>query len=307
MKQLYSNAQLLKHWLGFTSHIVEVNGTQLHFVDSGGKGPVLICLPGWPQTWYSYRSVALPLADSFRVIVIDIRGMGSSATPASGYDKKTMATDVYKLMGLLSIGKASVLGHDIGGMVASSLAHNYPDVIERLILADGLHPNEGMMQMKLIPPQETFGGKIDQQQPYMWWMSFNQVKELPEKLLEGRYRYLLDWLFDYVMVDSSKMPDFERNVYAYVYNQSERIRASNGWYQAFPQDIADAQHYSKLRMPVLGIASNVASGFYQYALPTIAENYQLVNLENTGHFMFEENPSGVYEAILMYLNTGKTE
>jgi pimeloyl-ACP methyl ester carboxylesterase len=304
MEQVYNDEQLIKHWPGFTSHVVEVNGIQLHFVDGGGIGPVLICLPGWPQTWYSYRSVAVPLADHFRVIVVDIRGMGSSATPASGYDKKTMATDVYELMRLLGISKAYVMGHDIGGMVACSLAYNYPEVVERLILADGLHPNEGMMQMKLMPPPETFGEKIDHQQPYTWWMSFNQVKELPEKLLEGRYRYLLDWLFDYVMVDSSKMPDFERNVYAHVYNQPERIRASNGWYQAFNQDIADAKNYSKLQMPVLGIASNVSSGFYKYALPTIAENYQLLNLENTGHYMFEENPSGVCEAILIYLNSG---
>lgn len=301
MEQVYSDEQLIKHWPGFTSHVMEVNGTQLHFVDGGGEGQVLICLPGWPQTWYSYRSVALPLADHFRVIVVDIRGMGSSATPASGYDKKTMATDVYELMRLLGIGRAYVMGHDIGGMVACSLAHNYPEVVERLILADGLHPNEGMMQMKLMPPPETFGEKIDHQQPYTWWMSFNQVKELPEKLLEGRYRYLLDWLFDYVMVDSSKMPDFDREVYAYVYNQPERIRASNGWYQAFNQDIADAKNYSKLKMPVLGIASNVSYGFYQYTLPTIAENYQLLNLENTGHYMFEENSTGVCEAILKYL------
>jgi hypothetical protein len=54
-------------------------------------------------------------------------------------------------------------------------------------------------------------------------------------------------------------------------------------------------------MPVLGIASNVSSGFYQYSLPMIAENYQLVNLENTGHFMFEENSSGIYETIMTYL------
>ncbi|WP_255563132.1 alpha/beta fold hydrolase [Mucilaginibacter sp. 21P] len=267
----------------------------------GGTGPVLLCLPGWPQTWYSYRSVALPLAGQYTVIVVDIRGMGSSATPPAGYDKKTMATDIYRLMGLLGIGRANVLGHDIGGMVAASLAHNYPDVVERLILADGLHPNEGTMQMKLIPDPGTFGDKIDQQQPYTWWMSFNQVKDLPEKLLEGRYRFLLDWLFGYVMVDDSKMPDFERNIYASVYDQPERIRASNAWYQAFNQDIADAQHYSRLQMPVLGIASNVSYGYYQYALPAIADDHQLVHLESTGHYMFEENPLAVYEAIIAFL------
>jgi len=212
-----------------------------------------------------------------------------------------MATDVYELMLKLGITKAHVLGHDIGGMVAASLAHNFPDAVESLILADGPHPNEGMMQMKLVPAPGTFGDKIDNQQPYSWWMGFNQVKGLPEKLLEGRYRYLLDWLFHYVMVDDSKMPDFERNVYAAVYDQPERIRASNAWYQTFALDIEDAKSYAKLQMPVLGLASNVSYGYYQYALPAIAERFKLIHLEDTGHYMFEENPAGVIKAINEHL------
>jgi len=300
MKTQYQDEELIKNWPGFTSQIIDVNATQLHYVD-GGTGPVLICLPGWPQTWYSYRAIAPQLAAHFRVIVVDIRGMGSSAMPLAGYDKKTMATDVYEMMRKLGITKAHVLGHDIGGMVAASLAHNFPDVVESLILADGLHPNEGMMQMKLMPAPGTFGDKIDNQQPYTWWMGFNQVKGLPEKLLEGRFRYLLDWLFHYVMVDDSKMTDFERSVYAAVYDQPERIRASNAWYQTFGQDIEDAKTYSKLRMPVLGLASNVSYGYYQYALPGIAEEYKLVHLEDTGHYMFEENPDAVINAITEHL------
>lgn len=303
METIYQDEQLIKNWPGFSNHHIEVNGTQLHYVD-GGTGPVLICLPGWPQTWYSYHAVAPGLAAKFRVIVIDIRGMGSSATPASGYDKKTMAADVYELMLKIGVTKAPVLGHDIGGMVAASLAHNYPNVVESLILADGLHPDEGMIQMKLMPPSGTFGEKIDNQQPYTWWMSFNQVKELPEKLLEGRFRYLLDWLFNYVMVDDSMMTDFDRNVYAAIYNQPERIRASNAWYQAFNQDIEDAKTYSKLDMPLLGLASNVSFGYYQYALPVIANQYKLSHLENTGHYMFEENPDAVIDAITDFLKAG---
>nr|WP_249665326.1 alpha/beta hydrolase [Mucilaginibacter sp. Bleaf8] len=274
----------------------------MHYVD-GGKGPVLTCLPGWPQTWYSYLPIAPKLAEQFHVIVIDIRGMGSSAMPASGYDKKTMAADVYELTLTLGITKAHVLGHDIGGMVAASLAYNFWEAIISLILADGLHPSEDMMQMKLMSPAGTFGEKTDHQQPYTWWMGFNQVKELPEKLLEGRFRYLLDRLFRYVMVDDSKMPDFDRSVYAAVYDQPERIRASKAWYQTFNQDIEDAQHYSKLTMPILGMASHVSYGYYQYALPTIAEQYQLLHLENTGHYIFEENPAAVINAMLEHLIT----
>lgn len=297
MESIYKDEELIKNWAGFTSNYLKVNNTELHYV-IGGQGPVLICLPGWPQTWYSYHPIAPKLATQFRVVVIDIRGMGGSATPESGYDKKTMATDIYELMLELGIPKAHIIGHDIGGMVASSLAHNYPEAVESLILADGLHPSEDMMQMKLMPPAGTFGKKIDHQQPYTWWMGFNQVKGLPEKLLEGRYRYLLDWLFPYVMVDEEKMPDFDRRVYAAVYNQTERIRASNAWYQTFNQDIEDAKTYSKFKMPVLGLASNVSYGFYQFILPTIAEEYKLLHLENTGHYMFEENPEAVVKAIM---------
>jgi pimeloyl-ACP methyl ester carboxylesterase len=304
MQNQYTDQELIKQWAGFTSHSIEVDGTQLHYVD-GGKGATLLCLPGWPQTWYSYHKVAPELAKHFRVIVVDIRGMGSSATPSSGYDKKTMSTDVYQLIQQLGLQQVYVLGHDIGGMVAMSLAFNYPDVVAKLIVADGLHPSEGMMQKRLLPAPGTFGHKIDNQQPYTWWMSFNQVKGLPEQLLQGRYRFLLDWLFEYVMIDASKMSDFEREVYAAVYNQPERIRASNAWYQTFNQDIEDAKSYSQLKMPVLGIASNVSYGFYQYALPTLAAQHQLVCLVDTGHYMFEENPEEVNNSIIAFINANE--
>ncbi|KAA0128432.1 alpha/beta hydrolase [Chryseobacterium sp. SN22] len=301
MQTQYTDESLIQDWTGFTNHTIHVNGTELHYVD-GGSGIPIICLPGWPQTWYSYRNIALPLAEDYRVIVVDIRGMGSSAAPSSGYDKKTMAADIHELILQLGLKQAFVLGHDIGGMVAVSLAYNFPESVSGLILADGLHPSEGMLQMPLIPASGTFSDKINPEQPYTWWMGFNQIKGLPEKLLEGRYRHLLDWLFHYVMTDDRKISDFEKEVYASVYNQPERIRASNAWYQAFHQDIEDAESYRKLPMPVLGIASNVSYRFYQYALPSTAEQYELVHLADTGHYMFEENPEDVLKVVLDYLD-----
>ncbi len=127
------------------------------------------------------------------------------------------------------------------------------------------------------------------------------MKGLPEQLLEGRFRYLLDWLFNYVMVDDSKMPDLDRSIYGSVYDQPERIRASNAWYQAFNQDIEHSKYYSKLKMPVLGLASNVSHGYYQFALPMIADDYQLIHLDDTGHYMFEENPEVVIESVINHI------
>ena len=294
---IYSDEELIKQFPGFRNQYATVNGVRLHYVE-GGSGQPLICLPGWPQTWFSSHPIAAQLAREYRVIIVDIRGMGSSDKPESGYDKKTMAQDIYALMQHLGLAKAALLGHDIGGMVAASFAFNHPEATEKLILADGAHPSEGMRYMSLLPALGAFGSKMDGHQPYVWWMAFNQVKGLPEKLLEGRFQHLLDYLFAYVMLDESKMPAFDRAVYAAAYNSADSIRAANAWYQAFEQDMVDANTYAPLTMPVLGIGSNVSFENMKMGLPSIAPNSQVIGILDSGHYMFEEKPEQVLAAVL---------
>jgi pimeloyl-ACP methyl ester carboxylesterase len=300
----YADEELVQRLPGFTNHYATVNGIRLHYVE-GGRGPALVCLPGWPQMWYSFHPVAPALARHYRVILVDIRGMGSSDKPAGGYDKKTMAQDIYALVQHLGLAKVTVLGHDIGGMVASSFAFNYPAATDKLILLDGAHPSEGLQYMSLLPAPGAFDGpKMDAQQPYVWWMAFNQVKELPEKLLAGRFQHLLDYLFAYVMLDDSKMSAFDRAVYATHYNQPASIRAANAWYQALAQDVADARTYSPLAMPVLGIGSRVSYEYLKMSLPAVAPQAQVVGLPDSGHYMFEEQPAEVLAAVLDFLQAG---
>lgn len=297
----YSDEALLAKFPGFTNHYATVNGVRLHYVE-GGSGHPLICLPGWPQTWYSFHPVASELAQHYRVIILDIRGMGSSDKPEGGYDKKTMAQDVYVLTQLLNLPTVSVLGHDIGGMVAMSFALNYPAATHKVVLLDGGHPSEGMRYMSMLPAPGTFEAKMDGNNPYMWWMSFNQIKELPEQLLAGRFRYVLDWLFQYVMIDERHMTEFDRQVYAAVYNHAANIRAANGWYQAFNQDIADMKTYPRLTMPILGIGSYVAYTNMKMSLPAMADNVEVLGFLNSGHYLFEESPAQVLEAVLRFLH-----
>lgn len=298
---VHSDEELIKRLPGFTNHYATVaGGVRLHYV-AGGQGPVLVCLPGWPQTWFSYHPIAAELARHYRVLIVDIRGMGSSDKPVAGYDKKTMARDIHELLLHLGITEAALLGHDIGGMVAASFAFNYPAATRKLIIADGAHPSEGMRHMPLLPAPGAFGAKMDGQQPYAWWMSFNQVPGLPEQLLAGRFEVLLDYLFPYVMLDESKMTPFERAVYASAYNQPASIRAANAWYQTFNQDIADAATYGRLSMPVLGLGSRVSYGYLQMALPAIADDVRVQGLPDSGHYMFEEQPAEVLAAVLDFL------
>jgi len=295
----YADEVLIQNWPGFINQQATVNGVSLHYV-TGGAGEPIICLPGWPQNWYSFKNIALALAEKYKVIVVDIRGMGSSEKPASGYDKKTMAEDIYQLIKHLGLEQVSLIGHDIGGMVAMSFAFNYPSATTKLIIADGMHPSEGMMQMPLLPARGTFNEKMDANYPYAWWMSFNQVPGLPEKLLAGRFQYLLEWLFAYVMIDEHKMSDLERQLYASLYNDPEQIRAANGWYQTFTQDMEDAKSYTPLTMPVLGIGSNVSYNYMNMALPMVASDCEVIGIMDSGHYLFEEQPEEVIEAILAF-------
>src|SRR5918912_1692743 len=101
----------------FSHHMIPVNGIQLHYV-IGGHGDPVVLLHGWPQTWYEWRHVMPALARNYTVIAPDLRGLGDSSKPASGYDGKTVAEDIYQLTSQLGFNRIFLVGHDIGAIPA---------------------------------------------------------------------------------------------------------------------------------------------------------------------------------------------
>lgn len=289
----YSDQDLLKHLPGFTSSFAEVNGTTLHYV-KGGEGKPLVLIPGWPETWWAYHKIMPLLASYYNVIVLDIRGMGTSAKPESGYDKKNMARDVYELVQQLGFAKVSICGHDIGAHVAFSFAANYPELTAKLIMLDTPHPDETMYQLPMLPiPGLNY--------TYPWWLAFNQVKALPELLLQGKMEIVIDWIFNSLLINKASISEFDKEVYSHSYNSAEGIRSSNAWYQAFTQDIQDMKTYQKLTNPVLGLASNGSFEMLKSALNRSAESYHIEQIENSGHFLLAEQPENLAQHILAFL------
>ncbi|MEU1881651.1 alpha/beta hydrolase [Streptosporangium sp. NPDC020072] len=269
---------------GFTSRHAEVNGVRLHYV-SGGSGEPLVLLPGWPQTWWEYRKVMPALAARYRVIVVDLRGMGGSGKPASGYDKKTMARDVRELVRALGHDRVNIAGHDVGAMIAFSFAVNHPEATRRLALLDVTHPDDSYYEFRMLPqPGQAF---------FPWWFAFNQVQGLPEQLVSGRSRYLVDWIFDHLLVDKSAIGDRDRAVYAKAYSSPDAVRGGNSWYQAFGQDIEDHRTYGKVTAPTLGLAHSAFHPHMNQVLPTQATDVRVTELTGTGHYFVEERPAAV--------------
>jgi len=294
-----SDAALVRDLPGFSNAYVDVNGVRLHYV-SGGEGEPLILLPGWPENWWAYHKVMPELAKTHRVYSIDFRGMGSSSKPVGGYDKKTMAKDISELIRQLGYEKVDVVGHDIGAMVAFSLAANHPNQVRKLVLLDVAHPSTGYLKIPMLPESGTFNDKIDENHPYLWWFAFHQVKGLPEELLEGRAGIEQAWFFRYMLIDESAIDVRDRAVYAAAYSSRDAIRAGNGWYQAFDQDIKDSEMYSRLQMPVLGLGG---PGYprLKSALEAQATNSQTFRVEGSGHFIPEEKPVELISRLKQFL------
>ena len=124
----------------FDEHHITTSGAQI-FARSGGAGPPLVLLHGYPQTHALWHRVAPPLAEDFTVVVPDLRGYGRSAKPPSGdaainYSKRAMAQDIVELMAALGHERFRLAGHDRGGRVAYRLALDHPQRVHRLATLD---------------------------------------------------------------------------------------------------------------------------------------------------------------------------
>jgi len=163
----------------FTHHMATVNGIQLHYV-MGGKGDAIVLLHGWPQTWYEWRHVMPTLAGNYTVITPDLRGLGDSSKPLTGYDGATTAEDIYQLVSQLGFNKIFLVAHDIGGQTAFSYAATHPNNVTKLVIMDYIFAG-------FLPP--AFG------QNGPWWFAFHQVPDLPETIVQGHEQEYLSWFY----------------------------------------------------------------------------------------------------------------
>src|ERR1051325_4024060 len=127
---------------GFTAAEIVTGETSI-FVSSGGAGPPLLLLHGFPQTHLMWRGVAPLLAQHFTVVCADLRGYGRSGCPISSpdhspYSKRAMAGEMVAVMERLGFARFSVAGHDRGGRVAYRMALDHPNRVDRLAGLDVL-------------------------------------------------------------------------------------------------------------------------------------------------------------------------
>ena len=126
----------------FTSRYVDTGEVRLHAV-TGGEGPPLLLVHGWPQTWYAWRMLMPALARDFSVVAVDQRGIGLSGKPSGGYDTASLASDLVGLMDALGHPRFALYGTDVGMPIAYALAADHRDRVDRLVVSEA--PSRGYL------------------------------------------------------------------------------------------------------------------------------------------------------------------
>ncbi|MCZ7440311.1 alpha/beta hydrolase [Micromonospora sp. WMMC241] len=280
---------------GFTEQRAQVGEVAWNYV-RGGRGPALVLLHGYPQCWRMWRHLLPELARSYEVIAPDLRGFGDSDAPPGGYDKKTVAADLHRLLTDLGLAEEiRLVGHDLGTMVAYAYAAARPDSVARLVLSEAPIPDESIYAI----PALTEAG------PAVWNFGFFNVPNgLPEQLVAGREELWVDRFTDSIMVNKGSLTPDDIEEYAGHLRDEAHLRASFSYFRAFGQDVADNAAYrgTKLPMPVLAVGAQASlGGQVAEQVRRYADSVTGAVVEDCGHWLFEEQPAKLAALLLPFL------
>ena len=228
------------------------DGVRIHYV-SGGSGPAVVLLHGFPQHWWEWRFIMPVLAEAgFTVIAPDLRGFGLSDKPLQGYDTGTVCEDIRQLAHSLGHSSVSIVGHDLGASVAYTWAAAHREEVKRLVLMEafpaGLEPPSS--------PVPTLKGKRT------WHLAFLNAPDIPEALLSGREHILVGHLFRNGAYDPTTFSEADVDAYARPFALPGGIRGALAHIRAMPESASLNRQLSapKLSAPVLAIGAELSFG-----------------------------------------------
>ena len=271
------------------SHHVEVEGLSLHYLVAG-EGPAVVLLHGYAETSLMWRPIMPLLAERFTVIAPDLPGIGDSAIPNDGQDMATAARRMHALVRSLGVEKASVVGHDIGLMVAYAYAAQFPSETTKLAVMDAFLPGVGDWQAVFNSPD-------------YWHFRFHGPT--PEALVQGRERIYFEYFWNDLAADKAQsLPESDRAAYTALYARPGRMRSAWSYFVSFQQAAADFANFSKtkLTMPVLAVGGDKSlGGFLAEQMKLVAADLNVVVIKNAGHWILEEQPTQTTDALVKFL------
>lgn len=281
---------------GFQDQMIQTSGATIR-VRSGGKGPPLLLLHGYPQTGAMWHQVAARLRDHFTLIIPDLRGYGDSSKPPTAahhapYSKRAMAMDMVEVMAHLGHHRFHIAAHDRGARVAHRLMLDHPGAAASAVLLD------------IAPTREMYrdGGR-DFAMAYWHWYFLCQPAPFPERLIGADPIFF--WKAKCGAGSAGLSPFSEAALDEYLAAWTpETIHAACEDYRAaasidLRHDDADGDHKLAVPLQVLWGAHGVIGRCFD-TLSLWRERASQVSGHALpgGHYLAEELPDAVADAIV---------
>ena len=286
---------------GYQSHWIDTLAGKI-FARSGGSGPPLLLLHGYPQTNVIWHKVAPLLDKHFKLVIADLPGYGWSAAPRpdadhAPYDKRSMAKAMIRLMEQLGHARFALAGHDRGGRLAYRLALDHPGRLSKLCTLD------------IIPTYDMWHGMDYKGAFKVWhWPFLAQPAPLPEMFIEKAPVEYLEWKMA-SLAKSHDLSAFDPRAmdhYRAFISDPTRIHATcedyrAGWGTDLANDEADFAAGKKITCPLLALwgAKGIPS---ETTGPLSVWKRWATNVSggaiDSGHYLPEENPAATAAALL---------
>lgn len=299
------------YFKGFERKMIDVgDGVQINTLIGGSGEEVVLLLHGHPESYLIWRDIAPTLAQKYTVIATDLRGYGDSSKPKglsdhSNYSKRVMAQDQVSVMQKLGFEKFHIIGHDRGARVCHRLMLDHPEKVLTCSMMDIL-PTLDMYEQTNC----EFATK------YWHWFFYIQAYDFPERFLGADPEYFIrNNLLKKATPEAQKnFPDDVLQEYIRHYSDPATVHGISEDYRAsasidLEHDKQDRPYTIKTPLLVLWGANgvvgniwNVLEGWQKYAC-----DVQGFGVPDCGHFVPEEKPKIVLEALLKFLEEKKSK
>jgi pimeloyl-ACP methyl ester carboxylesterase len=277
-----------------------VNGIRVHYAQAGDSGDLVLLLHGFPEFWYSWRKQLEALSGQFRVVAPDMRGYNLSDKPqgVEEYRIDKLVADIVGLIDYFGERKAAIVGHDWGAGVAWAVAQKYPERVSKLAVLQ-------------VPPAGAWRDNMTVRQLMRsWYMFFFQIPRVPEWLIRSRNFRAIDKTFERVG-QKGAFPKDDVALYKEAIQQPGALTAAINYYRAnvFDRLFARKDNSSGPRagvpVPTLfifgeqdfAIIPQTVRGVNKY----VDAPYTEVRIPESGHWVQNEAPDKVNEALLTFL------
>ncbi|WP_433241731.1 alpha/beta fold hydrolase [Streptosporangium sp. CA-135522] len=280
-----------------TAHHADLGDIRLFYRRCGSGDRLLVLLHGWPQTGHCWRHLMEPLGERYTVVAPDLRGYGRSGKPGAGYDKRTTACDMSRLVKALGFATATVIGHDRGARVAHRWSLDRPEEVERLVLLD------------ILPTREVMNGFDKDSAAAMWHWFFHLQPDLPELLIGGNVEPYLRFFFERQSFVPGAIDEPAIAEYVRAFSDPDALHASLEDYRAgFREDLEaderDAFEGNGIGQPLLvlwGAQGGLGSSRALEIWGDYADQVTGAPIDDCKHFLPEEQPEQVLRQLRAFL------